>query len=527
METNDQIKKSSSRPMVIGVAAVVIAIAAVAGYFLYNKTAEVAPDYNRYLDFINQGDSLVKISKFAEAKVSYNKSLTYNPRDSAASKKITKLDSADQLIKTQNFAEAKKMFEVVVNIPPSRGLSDFALSKAAAGGYPPIKISIKWRGDSLQITISGGLPFADVNRPYAIDGIECVGCVQWSKGTNNYVANVAGTKVKTNKLKLRDQIGQYASGAVPERPPLATTGSQTKTNENPVKQAVNTPAPAGNTFAEHVKKGDSLFSLAKYPDARNEYTAALSTHPDDISVKKKIQSCDDKLNAQKIAEAKNIPRVRIRPGVFTMGTDSGNPEDGPAHEVSIKPFSLGKTEVTVAQFRNFCALTGRQMPPAPPYGWNEENPMTNVTWEEARAYCNWVGGRLPTEAEWEYAASAGNKTTYSGSNSIDRVAVYKTNSGGRPANVGKKGSNGFNLADMTGNVSEWCADWFGRKYYAQSDAENPLGPASGSEKTIRGGAYNSVANSTQDGDQLRISYRNSEDPSTRQPYIGFRVAWNN
>lgn len=530
METNSSQpkKKGGFIKPVIAIAALLIL--GVGGYMIYVNSKEVTPDYNKYLDFINKGDSLVKINKFTEAKTSYNNSLKYNPRDSAATKKITRLDSADKLVKSQNFTEAKKMFQIVLNIQASPGLSSFALSKTGASNNLPMKITIKWKGDSLQITISGGVPYTNENRPYTIEGLECVNCVQWKKESSNYVANVVGAKIKTNKLKLSDQLGQFSYGNVPERQYASTQTSTTKTNTNPTRQPEKPlPAPSNSqaSFAEHLKTGDSLFSLAKYPDAKAEYTSALSTHPDDNSVKKKILACDEKINAQKLSAAKNIPKARISLGTFTMGTDNGNAEDGPAHDVSIRPFSMGKTEVTVAQYKNFCTFTGRQMPPAPAYGWIDDNPVVNVTWDEARAYCEWVGGRLPTEAEWEYAASAGGKNSYSGSNQIDRVAFYKTNSGGKPNNVGRKGSNNFNLADLTGNVSEWCSDWFGKKYYSQSDAGNPKGPSSGLERVIRGGAYNSVPNSTQDGDQLRITYRNSEDPASRQPYIGFRVAWNN
>ena len=167
----------------------------------------------------------------------------------------------------------------------------------------------------------------------------------------------------------------------------------------------------------------------------------------------------------------------------------------------------------------------REMPPEPPYKWADDNPIVNVTWDEAKAYCAWVGGRLPTEAEWEYAAGAGSSNTYSGGNQIERFAYYKDNSGGKANGVGLKAGNEFRLKDMTGNVLEWCADWYAPNQYSQNEPNDPKGPSAGSEKVIRGGAYNSVTNSTQDGNQLRITYRNSEAPSARKPYIGFRVAW--
>lgn len=530
MEKNNSSKTQTKRGFFKPVIAVgTLLVLAAGGYFIYTNSTNVTPDYNKYLDFINQGDSLVKVNKFTEAKTSYKNSLKYNPRDAAASSKITKLDSADQLIKKQNFEDAKKIFQVVLNIPASPGLSSFALSKAGVSNNTSMKITIKWKGDSLEITISGGMPFSNLDHPYIIEGIENANGVQWKQESSNYIANVSGTKIKTNKIKLRDQLGQFAYGNVPVRQLASDPTPVAKTNTNPTREPDKPlPMPSSQaSFTEHVKSGDSLFSLNRYQDAKAEYVAALSTHPDDKAVRKKVLACDDKVNEQQIADAKKIPRARISAGSFTMGTDSGNPEDGPAHEVSIKPFSMSKTEVTVAQYKNFCSLKGRAMPPAPSYGWIDDNPIVNVTWDEARSYCEWVGGRLPTEAEWEYAASAGARNTYSGSNQIDRVAIYKGNSNGKPNNVGKKGSNNFGLADLTGNVSEWCADWFGKKYYSQIDPANPRGPSSGLERVIRGGAYNSDKNSTQDGDQLRITYRNSEDPSSRQPYIGFRVAWNN
>jgi formylglycine-generating enzyme required for sulfatase activity len=225
------------------------------------------------------------------------------------------------------------------------------------------------------------------------------------------------------------------------------------------------------------------------------------------------------------AAVKNIPKATVRETSFTMGIDEGNPDNGPAHLVTLHHYAIGKTEVTVSQYRNFCTYTGRPMPPPPPYGWKDDGPIVNVSWYDAVAYCQWVGGRLPTEAEWEYAASGGGTNTYSGSNRVNDVAVYNTNSRGKPGLTAQKNPNAFDLYDMTGNVFEWCADWYSQTYYAQREQDNPKGPASGTHKVIRGGAYNSFVKNTQDGNQLKITYRNREVPAARQPHIGFRVAW--
>lgn len=518
MEHASEPQKKSAKKKSWLIAIIVFVLAGIAAAWFIYKSYDVAPDYSQYLNYVSTGDSLVKTNQFEDAKKSYKKALSYNPRDTAATKKINVLDSATELIKTKNFDQAKKLFQVVINIPVDAALSQYALQKAGATNNPPIKIiSVKWKGNVLEITISGGVPFENMAKPYVIDGVDCADCVQWRKDSSNYVADVTDAKIKTNKIKLYDRVGQFSSENIPPQPE-GLDESKSKVNQT---REVKPEAPAAKTFEDYVRTGDSLFKLANYPNALKDYTAASAIKPEDKTVLKKMADCNDKM----LADVKNIPKTSVPGGGFTMGTDNGNTDDGPVHTVNLKTFSLSKTEVTVKQFLAFCTATGRDMPAQPNNIPNA--PVVNVSWDDAQAFCAWVNGRLPTEAEWEYAARAGAQTTYSGSNQLDRVAYYKNNSGGKPNPVMGKAANAYKLSDMTGNVAEWCADWYGANYYAQGDQTNPAGPGSGRQKVIRGGAYNSEPNSTQDGDQLRITYRNSQVPSKRLPFLGFRVAWNN
>jgi formylglycine-generating enzyme required for sulfatase activity len=128
------------------------------------------------------------------------------------------------------------------------------------------------------------------------------------------------------------------------------------------------------------------------------------------------------------------------------------------------------------------------MPAAPDFnpGWsNEQMPIVNVRWDDAQAFCAWAGGRLPTEAEWEYAARAGSTEARYGS--LDDVGW--SNSGDQTYPVGEKRANGFGLYDTLGNVWEWVNDWYDEKYYKNSPSQDPAGPASGELHVLRGGSW--------------------------------------
>jgi formylglycine-generating enzyme required for sulfatase activity len=220
------------------------------------------------------------------------------------------------------------------------------------------------------------------------------------------------------------------------------------------------------------------------------------------------------------------PKDRLRyvfvpPGTFRMGcswgdTDCGHAEE-PSHSVTLsKGFWIGQTEVTVGGYKRFAAATRRKMPSAPNFsgGWaNDSMPIVNVSWNDANDYCRWAGGRLPTEAEWEYAARGGSPEARYGH--LDEIAWYTW-----PGmhEVGQKRANGFGLYDTLGNASEWVNDWYDEAYYQHSPSQDPSGPTSGEWRVLRGGSW---------GDQavfVRVSARGQSYPDSRYDHNGFRCA---
>ncbi|MDE7379332.1 MAG: formylglycine-generating enzyme family protein [Paraprevotella sp.] len=225
--------------------------------------------------------------------------------------------------------------------------------------------------------------------------------------------------------------------------------------------------------------------------------------------------------------------VYVEGGDFLMGATSEQGSDGESDEqvirrVKLDSYYIGECEVTQAQWARIMGTSVQQQASkagaSTLRGIGPDYPMYYVSWEEAQAFCQELTrmtGRtycLPTEAQWEYAARGGKKgdgTKYSGSWSIDAVAWYDGNSGGETHPVKNKRANGLGTYDMSGNVWEWCSDWYGD--YNVNDTNNPAGPSSGSCRVLRGGSWSNNARN------CRVSFRYYNSPGYRNSTYGFRV----
>ena len=224
------------------------------------------------------------------------------------------------------------------------------------------------------------------------------------------------------------------------------------------------------------------------------------------------------------AEPASIEMVFVKGGCFDMGDAFGEGHDAekPVHEVCVKDFYIGKYEVTQEQWKS---ITGNNPSFFSSCGIN--CPVESVSWNDVQDFIRKLNDRtgkfyrLPTEAEWEYAArSGGRKERYAGTNygpDLERYAWYNYNSNNKTHPVGQREPNGLGLYDMSGNVWEWVSDLSGITYYKISPRDNPQGPSSGGNRVCRGGSWDSVPQ------LLRTSYRRSLAPVYKDGRRGFRL----
>jgi formylglycine-generating enzyme required for sulfatase activity len=223
--------------------------------------------------------------------------------------------------------------------------------------------------------------------------------------------------------------------------------------------------------------------------------------------------------------------VWIAPGTFEMGSDAEDciapgfgecpQNEQPQHTVALDGYWLQRTAVTNEQYGR-CVQAGVCKPPANSY-WQVQSsarlPVTDVSWAKASQYAALVGGRLPTEAEWEYGCRGGDGRMYPwGDEPAEAPRLNYYNEYGRTIDVGSYAPGANGLYDMAGNVWEWTADWYGAAYYAESPARNPTGPAAETGlRPLRGGSWRN------DGNLVRCAYRDDDDPANKYYNVGLRV----
>ncbi len=275
-------------------------------------------------------------------------------------------------------------------------------------------------------------------------------------------------------------------------------------------------------------------------------------------IRNNLQADGKLILTEKITNSIGMTFVFIKPGTFIMGSPSGELErydNETQHQVTLtRGFYMGETEVTVGQWRTFARDAGYRTEAEtgsgafvwtwkwekkegaywdnPGFAQSENHPVTCVSWNDVQAFIRWINRkegadyRLPTEAEWEYAARSGSESAFSGGGItktdcahdpvLDSLGWYCGNSGGKTHPVAQKNSNSWGLYDMHGNASEWCQDWEGD--YPSGSITDPDGPTSGSRRVSRGGGW------LRDAGLCRSTDRNDSTLDYRVSLIGFRLS---
>jgi len=321
-------------------------------------------------------------------------------------------------------------------------------------------------------------------------------------------------KVEAEKQKLAAESERLKK----EKEKTAAAAAAKKAEEDKQKLAAETEQRRKEKDLEMEAEQKRLAELLQKEDIAIKMKAAEKKEPKETAVvSQRISSSP----AGKIFKdpTTSMEFVLIPAGCFQMGDTlgDGNPAEKPVHEVCVDEFYIGKFEVTQEEYQKIMKVN----PAASKKG--DRYPVESVSWITAQDFINALrtksgkNYRLPTEAEWEYAAKAGGNLKYAGSNDVNAVAWYIDNSNGSTQPVGQKQPNAFGLYDMSGNVWEWCGDWFSAGYYKTSPRNKPDGPLAGSGRVNRGGSWDGNAR------KIRTTNRDAYAPDRGFNNIGFRI----
>ena len=337
------------------------------------------------------------------------------------------------------------------------------------------------------------------------------------------------TEITTNSAECGGEVTNDGDGTV------TTRGVCWNTNDNPTLENNVGFTTDGSGM------GSFTSSITNLTENTTYYVAAYASNEKGVAYGQVRQFV-----------TKLLEWVDVEGGTFQMGSDEGDDDEMPIHTVTLDSYKICKYEVTNSQFSMFlndisCNSDGFYNDPE--YGYiqyiemndgscqfdyvsgqfipingKENFPVIEVSWYGVNAFAQWSGGRLPTEAEWEFAARGGNERNgyiYSGSDIIGDVAWYGSNSGGHTHQVGSKVPNELGIYDMSGNVWEWCEDWYDSNYYSVSPQFNPPGPSNGVNRVLRGGSWTDVPHA------CRVADRLGDYPVNMHYGYGFRIVKEN
>jgi len=288
-------------------------------------------------------------------------------------------------------------------------------------------------------------------------------------------------------------------------------------------------ASAAERADELARQAQRLITAGEWLDAKGRAEEALGIDPSNTAAVAALEAAQSQLGPPPhFAEPESgIKFVLVPSGVFQMGCTAGDQEcsvnETPPHSVTIsRPFYMAETETTIGQYRKYSEATGQPMPPKMTFLQGDDSPVVAVNWTEAKNFCGWVGGRLPTEAEWEYAARGGlTGARFPSGNSLNHDHGNYSGRGGRDqwdetGPVASFPPNGFGLYDMAGNAAEWVNDWFA--VFVSGSETDPIGPVEGLGRVFKTGGIAGDARSQ------RVSTRGAAEPGVRGATLGFRCA---
>ncbi len=369
-----------------------------------------------------------------------------------------------------------------------------------------------------------------------------------SQGTNYYVKAFATTEVDTYfglPIKFRtgsislprirtNEVTNIRANTAICGGKIISTGKTSITQSGICWSESNNPTIGNCLGFTKNKKIVSTFKnkLTDLEPSRTYYVAAYATNKKGTSYGQ-VKKFNTKL----------VELIYVQGGTFNMGSDDGQPDGRPMHKVTVDDFYIGRYEVTNLQFAAFlnsikcnssgyfnsveyihivgekCNIEFTNGKFKPKFD-KDYLPVVDVTWFGANAFAEWVGGKLPTEAQWEYAANGGkynSNTTYSGSDTANFVSWNNSNSKNNPHVVGTLLPNKLGIYDMSGNVWEWCSDWYNPKYYTFKSQINPQGPPTGNTRALKGGSWD------YNPDVSRITNRFGYNPNATNYDYGFRI----